>query len=235
MTCVDERTMHEIVDGELKGEARREALKHIRECDRCADKMREIIGLGRMLDKAWSEFGAQKCPAPQVLYDYSEDKLSPDERASVKEHLQRCKLCVAVLEEGALLAEEFARQEEMLLKSNKERLGAQLYGKVQDFMARRFEQAEEILEKADVFQLQLKPVPVFRGRRPAKAREVGIPVMCKAGTLAVVVTGRNPEGTRVRLIDKDGKTIAEEVCSSEGVVAFLEVPDGDYTVKEVET
>ena len=234
MACIDDRTMYELIDGELKGDARREAIKHIEGCDKCMARMRELVGFEITLGDAWSKFRKEECPSAETLHDYSEGDLSEEERSQVEKHLKRCEICAFVLEESAALTKEYARQEERWLKDNRQRLGSQLYEKVKRFLAERFSEAQAILEQADAFRFQLKPVALFRGRKPERRDRPRLPVVCKSGSVIIVVTGKDPSGVRVRLMDEKEEIVAEESCSPEGIAAFLDIPTGYYLVEVVD-
>jgi len=234
MACLDERTMYALLDGELKGDARREAMKHIKGCDKCLARMRNVVSFERTLREAWRKFRKEECLTFETLYAYSEGTLPPKEHANVKKHLAQCAACWLVLKEGAWLAEEYTRQEQEWLKSNEERLGKRLYARVRQFLEERFEKAKELVSSADMYLWQLQPVPVFRGGKPPERHEEPIPVVCRSDSVVIVVTGREPKGLQLRLVDENGKEVAVQSCSAEGIATFQDIPAGYYSVELVE-
>jgi len=234
MSCIDDRTMYEIIEGKLGDEACRAALEHIKGCDKCAARMRVLEGLEKTLEEAWAKFCAEGCLEPEVLHAYSENTLSTEERAAVKRHLEQCEICSLILERATWVAEEYARHEREWLKSNEERLGKRLYARVKQFLEERFEEAKEILSGAEMYLYQLKPVPVFRGAKPRERREEPIPVFCKSDSVVIVVTGREPKGLHLKLVDENGEEVAVQSCSAEGIATFQDIPAGYYSVELVE-
>jgi hypothetical protein len=228
MRCVDDKTMYEIIDGALGGEGRRAAMEHIRGCEKCANRLRVLEGLERTSSEAWGLFRAEECPAPEVLHGYSERTLPAEEHANVQKHLDQCEVCSLILDRAAWAAEEYARQEQEWLKSNEERVGRRRYSKVKQFVEERYERAQEMLAMVDVYLLQLKPVPVFRGKKPAKEAGPRVAIFCKGGTVLVMVDPVDSEGVRVQLVDKGGKVVAEGECSTEGIATFEDMPEGYY-------
>jgi hypothetical protein len=234
VTCIDDKTMYEIMDGGLTGPARRAALQHIRECEKCAARMRVLVGLQETLGDALTDFWDEQCPAPEVLHAYMEDTLPSEERAETAKHIKACTRCSLVLEEASWLLREYTREEEILLRSNRERLGSQLYERVQEFLKERFSEVAEIVKSADMYLYLLKPVPVFRGGKPAERREEPLPVVCRSNSVVVVVTGREPKDLQLRLVDEKGQEVAVGSCSAEGIATFEDVPAGYYAVELVE-
>jgi len=233
MGCIDDKTMFAIIDGDLAGEPRRTAIEHIEGCEKCMNRMRFLVGLQGALEETWAAFRKQECPAPDTLHAYSEGALSAEASAEVKKHLDRCAVCSLIIEQSQQMVDDYIREEQSLLKSNEERLGSSLFGKVRRFIEERFERAEEMLEQADMFRYTLKPVPAFRGEGADEGERRRMPVVCKSGSVIVAVTGAAAEGVRVRLLDEDGREVADESCSSEGMAAFLDVSPGYYTVEIV--
>ena len=234
MPCVDERTMYELIEGALQGGGRRDAIEHIKGCKDCMARIRNLVGFEKLLRETWSKFRERECLSPEQLHDYWQGTLTDSETARVKKHLEQCAVCSLILEESVWLAEEYERQEEEWLKSNEERLGKRLYARVSEFLEERFEKAKELVSNADMYLWQLKPVPVFRGGKPAERREETIPVVCRSSSVVIVVTGREPEGLQLRLVGETGKEVAVQSCSAEGIATFQDVPAGYYSVELVE-
>ena len=227
--------MYEIIDGELQGEARRAAIKHIEGCERCMARMRVLVGLESAVDAVFESLPEEECPDPHVLQAYSEGALPPEEKRKVEEHLKVCDVCAIVLEEGAQMEKEYVRLEKEWLKSSKERLEkAGLYETVKKFLVGCVSDVEAVLAQMDAFRFALKPVPVFRGKKPAETPVQRIPVRCKSGVLVIAVTGKDPRTTHLRVIDEKGEVVADSLCSSEGIAAFFGISPGYYSVEAVD-
>ena len=231
MEHIDDKTMYGLIDGSLTDDARHDVLSHIDGCGECKARLESLADVEKTLRQAWSKFREEECPAPEVLHAYSESALSEEESAKIRDHLGRCDVCSLILAEGLELAEEYARQEEVLLADNRQRLGDQLYEKVKRFLQEKFTQADDFLEQVDMFAMRLQPVPVFRGAKPAKRRVRRIPVVCKDGYIAVEIEGEGMEGKRARLLDQNETEVRECIVSAEGVITFFDIEPGYYIVE----
>ena len=157
MQCPDDRKMYEFIDDELTPEERLAVMRHIKGCDGCMKRFKVLVGLERVLQKAWDKFRERECLSPEELHDYWQGTLTDSETARVKKHLEQCAVCSLILDESAWLAEEWELVEQEWLKTNEERVGKRTLEMVRAFLTKQFgpEKAEEILANADVYLLDL--------------------------------------------------------------------------------
>lgn len=90
MDCPNKETFQDFIDGELSESNIKLITDHIRSCDPCKDKLRQLYtlhnALNQVIDKA-------PCPSLNTLEKYAEGSCSDEQTGQTAEHIDLCGRC----------------------------------------------------------------------------------------------------------------------------------------------
>src|SRR6266849_2162403 len=82
-------------DGDLDEEKKRSVDKHVQECAECREYLAFVDDLQAGLQELSEEelVGTQKCPEPELIYDYERGKLDEKSARELRAHMIFCDTC----------------------------------------------------------------------------------------------------------------------------------------------
>lgn len=174
MKCIDEKTMHLLLDGELGKEETDRVQKHLGECKECAAKFKAVRGLVGRIDRFWDIFEKTYCPNLKMLERYSSGRSSPDEKVEIEKHLKMCTICNLKLEKAEELKQAIDQIESEELAEARLVTIPQRIRRIAELISRRFIEEHfpaEISHFAFIFSMLIDYLSVKElvGRKPEEA------------------------------------------------------------------
>lgn len=160
MNCIDEKTLYELIDDELKEAVREEITQHLEQCKKCRETLNSLVESEKDMRQAWDEYRKTVCPSPEMLYEYEIGILGRKETKEIKTHLKSCHICELSLKAAAEVEEEIIKLEREHSREIFQKKTDELKTVVEGFIKERY---PEVLSYFDAAWSVLKGVAVEHG------------------------------------------------------------------------
>jgi hypothetical protein len=97
MECPDNELISRYADGEVDDTEKREAERHIRECESCRKEYESFAAMGELMTRHW-DGKIEGCFDAETLAEFLAGQVDDDVQEQIREHVAHCEVCAAELE-----------------------------------------------------------------------------------------------------------------------------------------